>query len=125
MRVAVVGELIQRRDQPHPNLYLGPGKVDELKGLIKAADANLVACDDELTPRQERNLEKELGVPVLDRTALQRRDAFPVDVPAGKNQPVWVEVCVPPGAAPGVFAEDLDEQVGAPVDHRCDTRRAA
>ena len=67
---AVVGELIQRRDQPHPNLYLGPGKVQELKALIKAADANLVACDDELTPRQERNLEKELGVPVLDRTAI-------------------------------------------------------
>ena len=41
--VAVVGELIQRRDQPHPNLYLGPGKVDELKALVKAADANLVA----------------------------------------------------------------------------------
>ena len=60
---AVVGELIQRRDQPHPNLYLGPGKVEELKALIKQADANLVACDDELTPRQERNLEKELGDP--------------------------------------------------------------
>ena len=41
--VAVVGELIQKRDQPHPNLYLGPGKVDELKALVKAADANLVA----------------------------------------------------------------------------------
>ncbi|HTE61233.1 MAG TPA: GTPase HflX, partial [Solirubrobacteraceae bacterium] len=68
--VAVVGELIQRRDQPHPNLYLGPGKAEELKELIKQADANLVACDDELTPRQERNLEKELGVPVLDRTAV-------------------------------------------------------
>src|SRR5215210_7032195 len=68
--VAVVGELIQRRDRPHPNLYLGPGKVEELKALVKAADANLVACDDELTPRQERNLEKELGVPVLDRTAV-------------------------------------------------------
>ena len=68
--VAVVGELIQRRDQPHPNLYLGPGKVQELKALVEAADANLVATDDELTPRQERNLEKELGVPVLDRTAV-------------------------------------------------------
>jgi GTPase len=68
--VAVVGELIQKRDQPHPNLYLGPGKVEELKELVKQADANLVACDDELTPRQERNLEKELGVPVLDRTAV-------------------------------------------------------
>ncbi len=68
--VAVVGELIQRRDRPHPNLYLGPGKVDELKALVEQADANLVATDDELTPRQERNLEKQLGVPVIDRTAV-------------------------------------------------------
>jgi GTPase len=68
--VAVVGELVQRRDEPHPNLYLGPGKVAELKELLAATDANLVACDDELTPRQERNLEKELGLPVIDRTAI-------------------------------------------------------
>ncbi len=68
--VAVVGELVQHRDKPHPNLYLGSGKVEELKGLLEGADANVVVCDDELTPRQERNLEKELGVPVLDRTAV-------------------------------------------------------
>jgi GTP-binding protein HflX len=68
--VAVVGELIQRREQPHPNLYLGPGKVDELRDLVASADANLVATDDELTPRQGRNLEKELGVPVVDRTTV-------------------------------------------------------
>jgi GTP-binding protein HflX len=68
--VAVVGEMIQRRDQPHPNLYLGPGKVTELKELAKRADANVVATDDELTPRQERNLEKELGIPVVDRTTV-------------------------------------------------------
>src|SRR5690606_1847452 len=37
---------------------------------LKAADANLVACDDELAPRQERNLESLLGVPVIDRTAI-------------------------------------------------------
>src|SRR3954451_8409070 len=68
--VATVGELVQHRERPHPNLYLGPGKVQELKPLLEAADANLVACDDELTPRQERNLEKELGLPVIDRTAV-------------------------------------------------------
>ena len=50
--VAIAGELIQRRDQPHPNLYLGPGKVAELKQLVQGADANLVATDDELSPRQ-------------------------------------------------------------------------
>ncbi len=68
--VASVGELIQRRDRPHPNSYLGPGKLDELKAQLGAADANLVACDDELSPRQERNLETALGVPVIDRTAI-------------------------------------------------------
>ncbi|HYB28477.1 MAG TPA: GTPase HflX [Solirubrobacteraceae bacterium] len=68
--VAGVGELIQRRDHPHPNTYLGQGKLDELKAEIARADANLVACDDELSPRQERNLESALGVPVIDRTAI-------------------------------------------------------
>ena len=68
--VAVVGELIQRRDHPHPNTYLGAGKLDELKAEIAASDANVVACDDELSPRQERNLESALGMPVIDRTAI-------------------------------------------------------
>ncbi|HEX8084675.1 MAG TPA: GTPase HflX [Solirubrobacteraceae bacterium] len=68
--VAVVGQAVQHRDRPHPNTYLGPGKVEEIKAELKAADANLVACNDELTPRQERTLEKELGVPVIDRTAI-------------------------------------------------------
>ncbi|MFL5831611.1 MAG: GTPase HflX [Solirubrobacteraceae bacterium] len=68
--VAGVGELVQRRDHPHPNTYLGAGKLEELKVEIGRADANLVACDDELSPRQERNLESALGVPVIDRTAI-------------------------------------------------------
>jgi GTPase len=68
--VATVGELVQKRDQPHPNHYLGSGKVAEIKPLLKSADANLVVADDELTPRQQRNLEAELDVPVLDRTAV-------------------------------------------------------
>jgi GTPase len=68
--VADVGELVQRRDQPHPNTYLGPGKIDELKADLGRADANLVACDDELSPRQGRNLEAALGIPVIDRTAI-------------------------------------------------------
>src|ERR687887_2734903 len=68
--VAVVGKLVQRRERPHPNSYLGPGKIEELKQQIKRSDANLVACDDELSPRQERNLEQALDVPVIDRTAI-------------------------------------------------------
>src|SRR5581483_11487172 len=68
--VAAVGELIQRREHPHPNSYLGPGKLEELQAELARSDANLVACDDELSPRQERNLETALGVPVIDRTAI-------------------------------------------------------
>src|SRR6478609_5793990 len=67
--VAVVGQAVQHRDRPHPNTYVGPGKLEEIKAAAKAADANVVAVDDELSPRQERNLEKELGIPVVDRTA--------------------------------------------------------
>jgi GTP-binding protein HflX len=68
--VAVVGQAVQHRDRPHPNTYLGPGKIAEVKAAAKAADANMIACDDELTPRQERNLESELELPVVDRTAV-------------------------------------------------------
>jgi GTPase len=69
--VVSVGQLVQHRERPHPNTYLGAGKLEELKAAIKASDANVVAVDDELSPRQERNLEAKLdGVPVIDRTAI-------------------------------------------------------
>jgi GTPase len=68
--VAVAGELTQRRPSPDPDRYFGKGKLAELKQAIKENDANLVACDDELLPRQERNLEEQVGVPVIDRTAI-------------------------------------------------------
>jgi GTP-binding protein HflX len=68
--VATVGQAVQHRDTPHPNTYLGPGKLEEVKDAAKRADANLIAVDDELSPRQGRNLEEELGMPVIDRTAI-------------------------------------------------------
>jgi GTPase len=68
--VAVAGELTQRRAKPDPDRYFGKGKLSELKRAIKETDANLIACDDELLPRQERNLEEEIGTPVIDRTAI-------------------------------------------------------
>jgi GTP-binding protein HflX len=68
--VATAGEAVQQRAAPDPDRYVGRGKLAELVDQIAACDANLVACDDELAPRQERNLEAALGVPVIDRTAV-------------------------------------------------------
>src|SRR5205085_9590357 len=62
--VATVGILVQRREHPHANTYLGSGKVRELRAIADACDANLIACDDELSARQERNLEDAVGLPV-------------------------------------------------------------
>ncbi|MEJ7825650.1 MAG: GTPase HflX [Solirubrobacteraceae bacterium] len=68
--VAVVGQSVQHLEKPHPNTYIGPGKLVEVKQAAKDADANVVVCDDELSPRQERNLEEGLGMPVVDRTSV-------------------------------------------------------
>ena len=68
--VATVGEMLQRRSEPDPDRYFGQGKLVEAKAEIERTGANLVACNDELAPRQERNLEAALGVPVIDRTAV-------------------------------------------------------
>src|SRR6188472_3851013 len=68
--VATAGVAVQQREKPDPDRYVGRGKLTELKEQISACDANLVACDDELAPRQERNLEERVGLPVIDRTAI-------------------------------------------------------
>lgn len=68
--VATVGTMVQQRPAPDPDRYFGRGKLAEVVDEIKRSGANLVVCDDELAPRQERNLEAALGVPVLDRTAV-------------------------------------------------------
>jgi GTP-binding protein HflX len=68
--VATAGEMVQVRAEPDPDRYFGRGKLDELRAEIKRTGANLVACDDELAPRQERNLESALDAPVIDRTAI-------------------------------------------------------
>ncbi|MFN8025178.1 MAG: GTPase HflX [Acidimicrobiia bacterium] len=62
--------VLQRRDTPHPATYIGSGKAQELKELGDALDIDLVVFDDELTPAQQRNLEKLFEVDVVDRTAL-------------------------------------------------------
>jgi GTPase len=68
--VAVAGEMVQHRPRPDANNYLGKGKAEELKQAVATSNATLIACDDELLPRQERNLEQLTGVPVIDRTAI-------------------------------------------------------
>ena len=68
----VVGEITQSLDHPHPDTYIGSGKVDELKALVEETLANVVIFDNELSPRHQRELEEKLGldIHVLDRTAL-------------------------------------------------------
>src|SRR5690606_28384409 len=68
--VASVDRMTQTRPEPDPDRYFGRGKLNELQRRLKESNANLVACDDELAPRQERNLESLLGVPVIDRPAI-------------------------------------------------------
>ncbi len=69
-RVRTVGTLVQHRRRPDPRTYLGPGKLDELKELAAALDAEVVVSDDELSPRQQRTLEDALQMRVVDRTAV-------------------------------------------------------
>jgi GTP-binding protein HflX len=66
----VLEGLIQRRDRPDPATYVGRGKVAELRDVVVATGADTVICDGELTLAQLRNLEDQVGVKVIDRTAL-------------------------------------------------------
>ncbi len=68
--VDTVGELVQRRDDPHPVTYLGSGKLDELIRLVDHLDPDIVVIDDDLSPRQQRALEDRFNRRVLDRTAV-------------------------------------------------------
>jgi GTPase len=68
--VRVVGRLTQRREAPDAATYLGHGKVEELTMLAAACDADVVIFDNDLSPGQTRNLEKAIGLKVLDRTEL-------------------------------------------------------
>ena len=61
---------IQKIDYPNPKTFVGPGKLIEIKNYIIEKDIKLVIFDDELTPKQLRNIEKELDVLILDRTNL-------------------------------------------------------
>ena len=66
----IAGEMQQRRQRPDSATLIGSGKVDELKGAVASVAPDLVIFDHELTPSQQRNLERALDVRVVDRTQL-------------------------------------------------------
>ena len=65
-----VARVTARRRAPDPALFVGSGKADEIKALVGATEAHGVIFDQALSPAQQRNLERHLGVPVADRTSL-------------------------------------------------------
>ncbi len=64
----VVGRIVQNLEHINNATYVGTGKVQEIKDLIRETDAAAIICDDELSPAQYKNLEDELNVKVMDRT---------------------------------------------------------
>lgn len=70
--VTVIGKVTQRLETPNPATFIGSGKLEELHGYVLETGANVVIFDEELSPRQQRDLEKVLGetIKVIDRTAL-------------------------------------------------------
>ena len=66
----IVAELISSRRRPNSRYFIGKGKLDELRSLIRSNDAELVISAAALSPSQERNLERELKCRVLDRAGL-------------------------------------------------------
>jgi GTP-binding protein HflX len=66
----VLGVISARVEDPNPRYYIGSGKADEVAEAARALEADLVLVDHVLTPVQERNLEKHLGIRVVDRAGL-------------------------------------------------------
>ncbi len=65
-----VRTFLQRLDYPNPRTFVGKGKLDEIKTYVDDNDVAMVIFDDDLTVKQVANIERELGVKVLDRTSL-------------------------------------------------------
>ena len=65
-----VGMVMQSKDSPDPRTFIGEGKVAEVKQLVEAMDADMVIFDNALSPSQQRALSEDIGVSVLDRSAL-------------------------------------------------------
>lgn len=69
-QVSVRSIVTQQMDRPNPRLYVGSGKVKEIKDLMESSGGNVLICNDELSPSQIRNLEETLECKVIDRTML-------------------------------------------------------
>lgn len=67
---AVAGSVIQQRTRLEGSTYIGKGKLAELADTVKEKEINLVIFDDDLAPAQARNIEKQIGINVIDRTEL-------------------------------------------------------
>ncbi|WP_186564836.1 GTPase HflX [Lawsonibacter celer] len=65
-----VGSVLQNKDTPDPRTFIGEGKTAEVKELVQNAGADMVIFDNALSPSQQRALTEDLGVPVIDRSAL-------------------------------------------------------
>ncbi len=70
LEIQVVDQFVQKASLPNGRTYIGTGKVDELKKAIEVLDIDIVIFNDELSPAQIRNLEKELEVQIMDRSFL-------------------------------------------------------
>ena len=66
----VAASVLQNRASPEPRTFIGEGKVAEIKELVKNEEATMVIFDNDLSPSQLRALTEDLGVQVLDRSAL-------------------------------------------------------
>ncbi|HUR36341.1 MAG TPA: GTPase HflX [Terriglobales bacterium] len=66
----VVGEILQKRDKADPATLVGKGKLEEIAGAAAMSNADVVLFDHDLTPSQQRNIERELKMRVIDRTQL-------------------------------------------------------
>ena len=66
----VVKRFTQKVDTPNPKTFIGSGKMEEVKQFVEANDIGAVIFDDELSPGQQRNIEKMLKCKILDRTGL-------------------------------------------------------
>ena len=67
---AIAGEFVQHRDRPDPATLIGRGKLQEIAGAVASVSADLVLIDHELSPSQQRNIEKAVNARVIDRTQL-------------------------------------------------------